>query len=237
MAKRPVALIGYKSGFDTITEIIEAKGLELLGLYDQYFYGNTDEVQGIPVIGSEEKIPESDIKNVDFILSTGWAGHHRKDNIEHNGDNLRRKRIKLIRQLGLNCPPMINPEAYVHRSTLPLIGEGVIIGRHCQIRANVTIGAFSYIDNLSSIGHDVTIGENLSMPPYSFVGGYIDFGSNVLIGAGSTIVNGYSDRNLKIGNEVKIVAGSTVTKSIPDGKTYIEYKKKRMLGRIDNIDE
>lgn len=235
MNKRPVALIGYRSGFDTITDLIEECGLELLGVYDKYFYGNTDEVQGVPVIGSEEEITESDIKNIDFILSTGWAGHHKKDNIEHNGDNLRRQRIKLIKSKKLNCPQMIHPDSFVHRSSIPLIGQGVIIGRGCQIRANVSIGAFSYIDNLSSIGHDVTIEENLCMPPYSFIGGHIDFGKNVLIGAGSTIVNSYSDRNLKIGHNVKIVAGSTVLKDIPDGKTYVEVTRKRMIGRIDKI--
>lgn len=237
MAKRPVALIGYRSGLDTIEGILEALDLELLGIYDKYFYGNTKDTHGIPFIGSEDNLSDSDVRNIDFVLSSGWAGHANTKNPKHNGDNLRRTRIDLIRSKGLSCPPIIHPESYVHKTSRDLCGEGVIIGLGCQIRARVKIGAFSYIDNLSSIGHDVVIGENLVMPPYSFIGGHINFGDNVMIGAGSTIVNGYSDRTLEIGSDAKIVAGSTVTKHIPAGKTYVEYRKKRMMGRIDKRDE
>jgi serine acetyltransferase len=65
------------------------------------------------------------------------------------------------------------------------------------------------------------------------VGGHIDFGNNVMIGAGSTIVNKYYNRNLKIGNDVKIMAGSTIMKNIPDGKVAASLNNTKILDRID----
>lgn len=233
MSKRPLALIGYRSGLDTILEIIEALDIELVGIYDKYFYGNTSDTYGIPFIGSEDDISDSDVKNLDFFLSSGWAGHVNKTNPDHHGDDLRRRRIQIFKDRGLQTRNLINPLAYVHKSSLEIMGNGIVIGRHCQIRARVKIGDFSYIDNLSSIGHDVTVGENLVMPPYSFVGGHIDFGNNVMIGAGSTIVNKYHNRNLKIGNDVKIMAGSTIMKNIPDGKVAASLNNTKILDRID----
>jgi acetyltransferase-like isoleucine patch superfamily enzyme len=231
--KKPLILIGHRSGLDTILEIIEELEINFIGIYDKYFYGNTDSIHGIPFIGSEDNISESDIKNCNFFLSSGWAGHANIKNPEHNGDNLRQTRINIFKEKNLSTINLINPHSYVHKSSLELMGKGIVVGRGCQIRARVQLGDFSYIDNLSSIGHDVTVGENLVMPPYSFVGGHIDFGDNVMIGAGSTIVNKYHDRNLKIGNDVKILAGSTVMKNVADGKTFAAISKTRMLDRID----
>lgn len=233
MKNKPIALIGYRSGLDTILEIIETLELNLVGIYDKYFYGNTSDTYGIPFIGSEDDISDKDIKNLNFFLSSGWSGHI-NNNKEHHGDTLRQTRIKLIREHQLNTINLINPEAWVHRTSMDLLGTNVLIGRHCQIRARTKIGDFSYIDNLSSIGHDVNIGENLVMPPYSFVAGNIDIGNNVIIGAGSTVVSRYTNRRLKIGNNVKILAGSTIFNDIPDGKIYASLPKKRILNRIDN---
>jgi acetyltransferase-like isoleucine patch superfamily enzyme len=233
MNKKPLALIGYRSALDTILEIIEALDIELVGIYDKYFYGNTNETEGIPFIGSEDNISESDKKNLNFFLSSGWAGHVNNENLEHHGDNLRQTRIKLIREQGLNTINLINPTAWVHKTSLEIMGTGVAIGRHCQVRARTRIGDFSYIDNLSSLGHDINVGENLVMPPYSFIAGNIDIGNNVMIGAGSTIVSRYRDRKLNIGNNVKIIAGSTVFKDVPEGKVFASFGKTKLLDRID----
>ena len=59
----------------------------------------------------------------------------------------------------------------------------------------------------------------------------VNIGDNVMIGAGSIIVNGYPDRTLNIGNDVKIMAGCTVLKDVPDGKFVSNTGK--ILRRID----
>jgi len=233
MNKKPIALIGYRSGLDTILEIIEALDLELVGIFDKYFYGNTADTHGIPFIGSEDEISEDDARKFNFVLSSGWAGHSNINNLEHNGDNLRRNRIKIIKDKNLSTINLINPESYIHQTSLDQLGQGIIIGRGCQIRARVKIGDFSYIDNLSSIGHDVNVGENLVMPPYSFIGGHINFGNNVIIGAGSTIVNKYYNETLQIGDDVKIMAGSTVMKHVTSGKSVVSLAKTKIINRID----
>lgn len=226
---KPIALIGYRVGLDSLIDIAESSGVEIAGIFDKYFYGNTESADGIPFIGNEEKITESDKKYYDFVLCSNYAGHINIKNFEHNGDNLRKSRIKLFKDLKLPMANLIHPSSYV--STKTYIGSSVIIARDCYVRAKSHISNFCFLDSGSAIAHDVMLGENVIMTPYSFVAGFIDIGDNVMIGAGSKIVNGYADRKLTIGKNVKIMAGSTVFKDVPEGKFVTNTG--RILRRLD----
>lgn len=226
---KPIALVGYRVGLDSLIDIAESSGVEIAGIFDKYFYGNTESADGIPFIGNEEKITESDKKYYDFVLCSNYAGHINIKNFEHNGDNLRKSRIKLFKDLKLPMANLIHPSSYV--STKTYIGSSVIIARDCYVRAKSHISNFCFLDSGSAIAHDVMLGENVIMTPYSFVAGFIDIGDNVMIGAGSKIVNGYADRKLTIGKNVKIMAGSTVFKDVPEGKFVTNTG--RILRRLD----
>ena len=228
MAK-PIALVGYRSGLDLFIETAEELGVEIAGIYDKYFWGNTADLDGIPVIGSEEEITEQDKITYDFILASGNAGHHNPKNPEHNGDNLRRTRIKLMREKNLPLASLVSPHAYLSPRTK--VGGSVVIARDCYVRAKSIISDFCYLDRGSAVAHDVVLGENVILTPYSFVGGHVHIGNNVMVGAGSIVVNGYNNKELIIGNDVKIMAGSTVVKDVPDGK--FVHNSGRVLRRLD----
>jgi len=124
---------------------------------------------------------------------------------------------------------LIHPKAYISPGTY--VGSSVIIARDCYVRAKSHISDFCFLDSGSAIAHDVYLGENVIMTPYSFVAGFIKIGDNVMIGAGSKIVNGYADKTLNIGKDVKIMAGSTVLKDVPEGKFVTNTG--RILRRLD----
>jgi UDP-3-O-[3-hydroxymyristoyl] glucosamine N-acyltransferase len=117
----------------------------------------------------------------------------------------------------------VSPKSY--------IGSSVIIARNCYVRAKSHISDFCFLDSGSAVAHDVRLGENVILTPYSFVAGFINIGDNTMIGAGSIIVNGYADKTLTIGNDVKVMAGCTVLKDVPDGKFVSNTGK--ILRRID----
>lgn len=226
---KPIALVGYRSGLDLLVDIADEMGVEIAGIFDKYFYGNTESVDGIPFIGNEDEITDADISKYDFLLSSGWAGHSNIKNYEHNGDNLRKHRIKIFRERNLPTANLISPSAFVSPKTY--VGKSVVIARNCYVRAKSHIGDFAYLDSGAAVAHDVILGENVIMTPYTFVAGYINVGNNVMIGAGSTIVNGYADRTLTIGDDVKIMAGSTVLRDVPSRKFVSNTGK--ILRRID----
>ena len=226
---KPIELIGYLAGLDLLIDIADEMGVEIAGIFDKYFYGNTESVDDIPFIGNEEMITNDDIKKYDFVLSSNYAGHSNLKNFEHNGDNLRKKRIKIVKDQNLPMANLIHPSAYISPKTY--VGSSVVIARNCYIRAKSHISDFCFLDSGSAIAHDVHLGENVILTPYSFIAGFITVGDNVMIGAGSTVVNGYADKTMTIGNDVKIMAGSTLLKDVPDGK--FVSNTGRILRRID----
>lgn len=226
---KPIALVGYRSGLDLLVDIADELGVEIAGIFDKYFYGNTEHVDGIPFIGNEEMITDADIAKYDFLLASGWAGHSNIKNYEHNGDNLRKRRIKIFRDRKLPTANLISPSAFVSPKTV--VGSSVVIARNCYIRAKSSIGDFCYLDSGSAVAHDVHIGENVIMTPYTFVAGHINIGNNVMIGAGSMVVNSYPDRALEVGDDVKIMSGTTVMKDVPAGK--FVHSSGKILRRLD----
>lgn len=226
---KPIALVGYRAGLDLLVDIADEMGVEIAGIFDKYFYGNTESIDDIPFIGDEENITDEDIRKYDFVLSSNYAGHSNLKNFEHNGDNLRKKRINIFKERKLPMTNLIHPSAYISPKTY--VGSSVIIARNCYIRAKSHISDFCFLDSGSAVAHDVHLGENVIMTPYSFVAGFINVGDNTMIGAGSKIVNGYSDKTLNIGNDVKIMAGSTVLKDVPEGK--FVHNSGRILRRLD----
>lgn len=226
---KPVVLVGHRAGMDSIVDIADAMGIEIAGIFDKYFYGNTDSLEDIPFIGNEEEITKDDIKKYNFVLTSNYVGHAKLTNFEHNGDNLRQRRIKIFKDQNLPTTNLIHPSSYVGVNTY--VGSSVIIARDCYVRANSHIGDFCFLDSGAAVAHDVHLGENVIMTPYSFIAGFINIGNNVMIGAGSRIVNSYADRALNIGDNVKVMAGSTVLKDVPEGKFVTNTGK--ILRRID----
>jgi len=229
MQIKPIALIGYRSGLDLFIETADELGIEIAGIYDKYFYGNTSHLDSIPVIGNEENISDQEKNLYNFILSSGNAGHYNPKNPEHSGDNLRRTRIKLMREQKLPLTNLISKHAYISPKTK--LGSSIVIARDCYVRAKTTINDFCYLDSGSAVAHDVILGENVILAPYSFVGGHVCIGNNVMIGAGSMAINGYHDKSLEIGNDVKIMAGSMIMRDVPNGK--FVHNSGRMIQRLD----
>lgn len=227
--KKPIALVGYRSGLDLLVDIADELGVEIAGIFDKYFYGHTEQIDGIPFIGNEDEITDTDIDKYDFLLSSGWAGHSNLKNFEHNGDNLRKRRIQIFKDRKLPMANLISPQSFVSPKTH--VGSSIVIARNCYIRAKSHISDFCYLDSGSAVAHDVFLGENVIITPYSFVAGHVNIGNNVMIGAGSLVVNSYADKALSIGNDVKIMAGSTVMRDVPDGKFVSNTGK--ILRRID----
>ena len=137
----------------------------------------------------------------------------------------------------------IGTDTVIHPNTI--IKSGVTIGENCEIGPNAYIREGCKIGNNVKVGNcvelkKVKIADNSKVPHLTYLGD-CEVGSNVNIGCG-TITCNYDGKNknktkigdnafvgsnvnfvapVKVGNDVIVGAGSTITEDVPDGKLAI----------------
>lgn len=94
------------------------------------------------------------------------------------------------------------------------IGDGCNIMNFVSITNSVEIGIGVLINQLTSIGHDVIIGDFCEICPNVTISGNVHIGEKSFIGSSATILP-----NINIGKNVVIGAGALVNKDIPDNST------------------
>ena len=98
------------------------------------------------------------------------------------------------------------------------IGDDVIIGSNCTIEKPVLgftlIGNNVKIDDLVQIGQNQEIGNNTIIATGYKAEAGVKIGSNTFIGMGVTVIS----KNITVGNNCVIGAGTLLTRSIEDNK-------------------
>ena len=106
-----------------------------------------------------------------------------------------------------------------------IISKGSTIGSNTTIDRAVfdstKIGAFSQIDNLVQIAHNVEIGNHAIIAAQVGIAGSTKIGNNIKIGGQSGLAG-----HLNIGNNVTIAGKSGVTKNIEDNKVVAGFPAK-----------
>jgi UDP-3-O-[3-hydroxymyristoyl] glucosamine N-acyltransferase len=100
-----------------------------------------------------------------------------------------------------------------------VIARGSVIFGPSVIMRGVQIGNFSLVLPDVAIGHDVRIGDFVTIDTCACISGYVEIGDETVVGAGSVIVNGTIEKPLTIGPGVRIAEHTVVTKSIRAGAT------------------
>jgi acetyltransferase-like isoleucine patch superfamily enzyme len=229
---KPLAFIGTRYGADGLFQAAEELGIPIAGWFDRYYAGNTKEISGYPILGSDLEITDEDREKYNFFLASFYSGNPLVHNPEHNGMNLRLERIRLIREKNLAVINLITPSAYIHPTTK--IGQGVYVGHNAIIRANCTLGDFSYFCHGSGLGHDVEVGENVIVLAHAVTSADIVLEDNCMLGINSTVVSGYYDKKLVVGRNAKIAAGAAVYKDVPADK-FVSVEG-RVMRKIDAVE-
>lgn len=221
MHKSPLVLIGCRRLMDFYTDTCEQLGIELLGFLDQYYWGNTDQINGVRCIGSELDLLTNPKKYADakFMIATTWDGNTRFQNLDHDGYNLRQQRLQLVEKLQLPCYTLIDPRTIVSKNNE--IGPGTYIGPMSNIRSNNKIGKHVFIHDNAIMAHDIHIGDNCIIGVGASIMGGVRVGNNTYIGTGALIVNGKSTKQeyIQIGADCKVHAGALVHKNMENGTT------------------
>jgi UDP-3-O-[3-hydroxymyristoyl] glucosamine N-acyltransferase len=97
-------------------------------------------------------------------------------------------------------------------------GEGTLVGDGpLYVGSSTTIGRHVIISTPASVAHDVTIGDCVTIHPGATISGQVVIEDDVVIGVGAVIVNGHSEKPLRVGRGACLKVGTVVTKSVSAG--------------------
>lgn len=131
------------------------------------------------------------------------------------GDWKARKRLaELCEEHELTPFSIISTRAYIAPGSS--IGEGAIIMPMASVSTPARIGRFFQANFGAIIGHDVQVGDYVTVGPAAVILGNAMIGGGAYIGTGATIMPG-----IKVGKQAVIGAGAVVLKDVPDGATMV----------------
>ena len=103
------------------------------------------------------------------------------------------------------------------------IGPGCVFYNGVTVAPNCKIGAGVLLNTYVTVGHDAIIGDYTTVMPSTGISGCCKVGNEVSIGGHAFIIPGK-----KIGDKVKIAAGSIVFSNVKSGTTVLGNPAKRM---------
>lgn len=197
MNKQKIVIIGAGGFGREVFHLINSNQYDCIGFLD---YKKSNIKLPMPIIGDENKMKEiaETVNNLNCIIAIG--------DIEK-----RKKIFSTIDDSNIIFPKIIHSSVvsmnnYIKIGTI--IYPGVVIMNDCKI------GKFSLLNSGVTIGHDVTIGNFCNINPGVNLAGKINIGDCSFIGIASSIKEG-----ITIGKNVVVGAGSVVINDIPDNTT------------------
>lgn len=200
--KKSAIIVGASNHGKTVYDFLrENKQYEPVGFIN---YDNNFE--------SEEKIFNLGVFGIDDLKKIFEMGT-RNIYINTNNFSLSKNIYLIAKKIGYKFINIIHKTAHV--SKISKIGECVFIGPFSILGTGTQVGSFTKILNKASIAHDSIIGENVQISDGATIAGNVVVGNNTLIGINSAVIN-----KCKIGKDVIVISGKTVTSNIDDGSIY-----------------
>jgi len=109
----------------------------------------------------------------------------------------------------------------VERSRLVSIGEGAVICVGTVLTTNITIGDHAQINLNCTVGHDVVMGNYVTLAPGVHISGCVRIGDGAYFGTGAAVINGTAEHPLIIGEHAIVGAGACVTRAVAPNTTVV----------------
>lgn len=227
--KKKLILVGSRNNLWDIIDAAHESNYHIIGILDSHFYGNTAEICGIPVIGSEQELldPTSKWRKYNFFPANWWDGKQALGKGVYDGERLRKERIDLLDASGVKVVNLINEKSihwFNHKRNLKL-GKGILMLSNARVGADVTIGDYSVIDwdaglSFTTVGRNSVIGVDCILA-------HCAIGDDVRIGVRSVLIPSRAKRVLTVGDRAIVYIGSTVLDNVDADSVYTMHGKTR----------
>ena len=184
----------------------ETAGFEVAGVCDDDS-GAAPRCAGRPFLGTLEdavrdgRLPVSDTF---FFVAIGKNA-------------VRRALFERAAACGLKPVAVVSPKAVVAPDAV--VGEGSYAGPGCVISVGTRLGRGVIVNNLASVGHDVTVGDFAQICPGAAISGGCTIGEEALLGTHATVIP-----LKRIGAGATLGAGALALRDIADGESIVRLR-------------
>lgn len=186
-----LVFLGSNSNLYKFTQVCTEHGIAVTGIIDSDYYGNTEEVCGIPVIGSFEDFDNPEKleifkTNHNFFCATNWMPM--TDSVTTRNRQKRKQIIELINKHQLECISLINSRAEV--SPHAILGRNVYVDCFVLVEAFANLCDFSSVYAYTGVGHHSTVGHNSVVQRHVSMTGSTQIGADVYVSIASKLLKG-----------------------------------------------
>jgi len=177
-----LVFVGSNANMSQMIDLARLQGYTNLAIVDHDYYGNTNAIEGIPVIGSEQSHRWS--ARHDYFMAVNWFPE--KTDVQKRNKQKRQRLIGLLAQEKITCVNLLHPTAIIPGTVILgqglMICAGAIIGNHSVINDFVQIREHAYLAHHARIGHGSVI------QVYGYVGSHISLGPDCYVGIRASCV-------------------------------------------------
>lgn len=153
---------------------------------------DTTTIEGIPKY-TDDDLPALVAPNHYFLNAIGQVPRR---------ENIRKQMFEKLQQLGAQISPLQS----VHSTVYGTINDGVVVHHGAFINTGAMIGFGSIINTGAIIEHDAIIGQHCHICPGAIVLGGIHVGDDIIVGAGSVVVNHLREPGMYAGCPARKIA-------------------------------
>lgn len=202
-----LAIIGASDHGKVVAEVAMATGWSQVDFYDddhpnKLFLGDS------PIKGNFNSLVAHSGEYTGFHVAVGCN----------------RTRILLLKKLinlGLECPNIIFPSAFISPSSR--FGVGNFVMANVVVKASTVIGDGVVLNTACTVAHDCLIGSGVQISPGAHLAGHVSVEDCAWIGIGACVIQG-----VKIGENSIIGAGSAVIRNVPSNVTSVGVPSKNL---------
>lgn len=152
---KPLIFLGSCHVMEKFTDVCYENDIEVAGIIDSDYYGNTEELCGISVIDKFDNI-EKYKDDYNFFCATNFVP--KRDPINIRNTEKRFSILRLIEEHDLNCISLVHSKSSVSRSAT--IGRGSFVDNMAVLEPNTSIGNHTHLYTFAMLGHNVKMGNN-----------------------------------------------------------------------------
>lgn len=178
---KPLIFLGSNANIGLFVDTAEEMGMTIHGIIDDNYYGNTESINQIPFIGSEETFDfDKEKNNYLFFVSPSVIPINTLDRIK------RLKMIALVEKHNLPLATLKSSNTFVSKTAI--IHPGAFIGYTACVGANAVMMPHSQLHGSAALPHDSVLGKNSVIERDAHVIGFTNIGENVHIGFGAALI-------------------------------------------------
>ncbi len=150
-------------------------------------------------------------RDIEFLggteLLAAWAGET-SFVVGIGSPHVRRRIAERFEDAGLDAATLVHPS--VTRGFDVRIGPGSVICAGVRLTTNISIGRHVHLNLNSTVGHDSSLGDYVSVNPLASISGDCAIENDVVIGVAGVILNG-----LTVGRGSVVGGSACVVKDVP----------------------